>query len=337
MRLNYKSILIFIFTFLLFISINNVFSATGPGEISEIQEKVYYNVTPERPNIGDEIKIEAEMYGTNISDTNFTWKINGKLFKNEVGANKINFVLSEKTKVDLLIVTNAGVNIEKSFDFDPKKVILIWESRTYTPPFYRGKSFYTPESSLVLNAINLDQDNPLTNTYNNYKWSVDDNVKGDMSGVGYSSYSYQGDILKREPLFRVTLSGVNSYKDKQNNKNNTYTSEAALRVQTLDTEIISYEKSPLLGVLFNKTIKNQYKLDKNETTMVSYPMYYGISSSLSMIYSWYINDVKINNTSNELSFRKKKDNEQSKLSLTIKNVKSILQTKDILYIIDTNK
>jgi len=337
MSLNYKLISIFIFIFSIFLHVNNTSAATGPGEISEIKEKVYYNVTPEKPSIGDEIQIEAEMYGTNISDTEFTWKINNKVFKSGTGINKINFVLSEKTKVDLSIVTNVGVNIEKSFDFDPKKIILIWESKTYTPPFYKGKSFYTPESSLILNAINLDQDNPLTNTYNNYKWSVDGNVKGDVSGVGYSSYLYQGDMLKREPLFRVTLSGVNSYKDKQNNKNNTYTNEAALRVQTLDTEIISYEKSPLLGVLFNKTIKNQYKLNKSETTIVSYPMYYGISSSLSMIYSWYINDVKINNISNELSFKKKKDNELSKLSLTIKNIKSILQTRDALYIIDTNR
>lgn len=78
-------------------------------------------------------------------------------------------------------------------------------------------------------------------------------------------------------------------------------------------------------------------MNKRESTVVAYPMYYGLSSLLSGIYNWAINDVAINNTSNELSFRKKKDNEQSKLSLKIKNLESILQTRDVLYIIDTNK
>lgn len=334
MSFNYKLTFIFILTFLSFVYIKNINAATGPEEIFELQEKVNYTVKPEKPNLGDSIQIQADMYGTKVSDSDFTWKINGKLFKNGVGVNKIIFALSEKTTVDLSIITKAGVKIDKSFNFDPKKIILIWESRTYTPPFFRGKSLYAPESSLVLNAINLDQENPLTNTYNNYKWTVDGVVKGSVSGVGYSSYSYQGDILKREPLFTVDVSGVKSYKD---TKENSFNNQAVLRVQTMNTEIISYEKNPLLGVLFNRKINSEYKLNKTETTMVSYPLYYGVSSTLSSIYSWYINDVKINNTSNELSFKKKKDGELSRLSVRIKNMESILQSRDILYIIDTNK
>ena len=337
MSFNYKLILIFIFTVLFIFPTKNIKAATGPEEIKELQEKVYYNITPTNPNIGDEIEIEAEMYGTNVSDASFSWKINNKDFKSDIGLNKINFTLSEKTKVDLSITTGAGVKIDKFFEFDPKKIVMIWESKTYTPPFYKGKSLYTPESNIVLNAINLDQENPLTNKYNNYNWSVDGVVQGDMSGVGYSSYLYQGDLLRREPLFKVIVSGINSYKDRQLGKNNTYYNETVLRIQTLDTEIISYEKLPLLGILFNKTIKEDFKLDKNETTMVSYPLYYGISSSLSSIYNWYINDVKINNDFNELSFKKKNGGKKSRLSLEIKNSNAILQTKNILYIIDTNE
>jgi hypothetical protein len=212
---------------------------------------------------------------------------------------------------------------------------MIWESKTYTPPFYKGKSLYSPESSLVLNAINLDQENPLTNTYSKYTWSVDGTVKGDESGVGYSSYVFQGNILKSEPLFSVVIEGINSFKDK--NKNNSYSNETSLRVQAFDTEIISYEKSPLLGILFNKTIGKEFVLDKDEATLVSYPLYYSLSSSLSGIYSWFVNDVKININSNEVSFKKKTEGERSRLSLKIKNSDSLLQSTGILYIINTSK
>ena len=331
-----KLFLIIIFT-LSFSKSIDVLAATGPEEIPELKEQVYYNITPEKPNIGDKVEIQVEMYGTSVSNANFNWKINGKLFKESVGANKISFILSEKTKVNLSITTGSGLNIDKSFDFDPKKIVIIWESKTYTPPFYRGKSLYTPESSIVLNAINLDQNNPLTNIYNNYTWSVDNTVKGDESGVGYASYIFQGDILKSEPLFTVVVDGVNSYKDTKNNQNNTYSNETSLRIQAFPTEIISYEKLPLLGVLFNKTIKDEFILNKSETTLVSYPLYYSLTSYLSGIYNWFVNDTKINVNSNQISFKKKADNEKSRLSLKIKNPESLLQSRDILYIINTSK
>ena len=329
-----KIFLIFIFIFSFSI---NTFAATGPEDIVELKEKVYYNVIPDKPNVGDSVQIEAEMYGTQIKDANFVWKIAGKTFREGVGVNRVSFILSEKTKVDLKIVTGANVTIEKSFQFDPKKIIIVWEAKTYTPPFYKGKSFYSSESSLILNAINLDQENPLTNTYNNYTWKIDTTVKGNESGVGYSSYIYQGDILGLEPLFTVTMTGIISAKDRANNKNTSLGGQSLLRVQALPTEIISYEKSPLLGVLFNKTIKPLYNLDKSETTIVSYPTHYAFSSSLSGLYEWYINDVKINSTLNELSFKMKKINEQSRLTVKIENVASILQTRDISYIVDTTK
>ena len=315
----------------------NTLAAIGPEELPELKEKVYYNVSPEKPNVGDNIQIEAQMYGTEVKDANFVWKMAGKTFKEGVGANRINFTLSEKTKINLTITTSANLFIQKSFEFDPKKIIIIWESKTYTPPFYKGKPLYAKESSLVLNAINLDQENPLTNVYNNYTWKVDTTVKGNESGVGYSSYVYQGDILGLEPLFTVSMTGVLSAKDKAARRTIPRGGQSILRVQSFPTEITSYERSPLLGVLFNKTIKSPYYLNKSETTLVSYPTYYAFSSSLSGLYEWYINDVKINTSSNELSFKKKKDNEQSRLMVKIKNEASILQSRDTTYVVDTNK
>ena len=333
--MSYGYTLFLIFVLFFSISIKSI-AATGPEVIPELKEKVYFNTTPEKPNTGDNVQITAEMYGTDVKDANFQWKLDGKIFKEAVGANKLDFILSNKARIDLKITTGAGVVIDKSFEFNPKKIVLIWESKTYTPPFYKGKSLFTPESLLVLNAINLDQENPLTNTYNNYSWSLDGNVKGSDSGVGYSTYSYQGNLLMSEPSFEVVVSGIRSFKDKQSKETDTYDNQTTLNVQTFPTEILSYEKSPLLGVLFNKTVKPNYTMTKSETTLVGYPLYYGLSSSLSGVYSWLINDVKINNNLNQLSFKKKTSNEKSRLTLEIKNKDSILQTRDVTYIIDTS-
>lgn len=326
-----KIFLIFIF----FFSFNsNIFAATGPEEIPELKEKVYFEVYPTKPNLGDTVNIEAQMYGTEIKDSEFIWSMNGKIIKQGAGANRVDFTLDEKTKIDITIKTGKNITIKNSFDFDPKKVVLIWESKTYTPPFYKGKSFYSEESSLVLNAINLDQENPLTNINNNYVWKIDSTVKGSQSGVGYNTFFYPGDILGLEPLFSVTMSSI---KLKDNSKNNTFNNESLLRVQSLPTEIISFEKSPLLGVMFNKTVQSTYNFNKNETTIVSYPMNYSLSSSLAGTYEWYINDNKINTNLNQISFKRKNDGDKSRLTLKVINPNSILQTINKSYIIDTSE
>jgi len=327
----YKIFLIFIFSFYLTVG---TFAAIGPEELPELKEKVYYNISPTRPSIGDNVEIDVEMYGAEIKNSNFVWKIAGRIVQESVGGNRLKFVLSEKTTVEVKITTGNSVVIGRSFDFDPKKIIIVWESKTNTPPFYKGKPFYSKESNLILNAINIDQPNPLTNVYNNYTWKVDSTVKGKDSGVGYSSYVHKGDILGLEPLFTVTMSGISSAKDKAVTS---YESQSQLRVQAFTTEIFTYEKSPLLGVLFNKMVKTQYKLNKSEATIVSYPVNYSLSSSLSGIYEWYINDVKINSNSNELSFKRTRDNDQSRLTLKIDNVNAILQSKTVSYIVDTTR
>jgi hypothetical protein len=76
-----KIFLIFIFTFSISI---NTFAALGPEEIPELKEKIYYNITPNKPNVGDNVEIEAQMYGTDVSGSNFVWKMADKNFKEEL-------------------------------------------------------------------------------------------------------------------------------------------------------------------------------------------------------------------------------------------------------------
>lgn len=305
---------------------------TGPNGIKEIQEKVYYNVLPSSPRIGDEVEIEAEMYGTQAKNATFSWSVNGREISTGIGQYKFSFLLSEKSTVVVKIITGEANIVTNTWQFNPRDTTIIWEARTYTPPFYRGKSLYSPESNLVLNAIDLDTPNPLTNTYNNYVWKVDGEVKGDLSGVGKNTYIYKGDLLMQEPLFQVITSPISTY-----NKKNTDKTEnlASLRVQTLKTEILAYENDPLLGILFNKQVGTNFLFDKEESGLVAYPMYFGTASSLGVQYRWYANDELVGQNINNLTFRRTRSNEQSRLSVNIENPVSLLQSADISYIIDT--
>ena len=162
-------------------------------------------------------------------------------------------------------------------------------------------------------------------------------VMGDKSGVGYSTFLFQSDLINLEPKIDVSVSGITSFKDKNQNKNNSYNNETSMIIYTSPSEIISYEKTPLLGILFNKAIKNDFLLNKNETSIVSYPLNYSFLTSLSGIYSWYLNDTKLNTNLNQISFKKVSGGETSRLTVKIKNIKSLLQSRQRSYFVNTPK
>lgn len=304
----------------------------GPNGIKEIREKVYYNVLPSNPRLGDEVEIEAEMYGTPIKNATFSWTLNGKEIAKGIGQYKVSFLLTQKSTVVVKIITGEANIVTNTWNFNPKDTTIIWEAKTYTPPFYRGKSLYSPEANLVLNAIDLTAKNPLTNTYNNYTWKVDGEVLGDLSGVSKNTYIHKGDLMMLEPLFQVTTSPISTYNNVNNDNSQAL---ASLRVPTLRTEIFTYENDPLLGILFNKQLGSSFEFDKNESGLVAYPIYFGLSSSLNAQYAWYANDELATQNQNSIAFQRTRSNEQSRLTINIDNPASILQAADISYIIDT--
>ncbi|MES2623444.1 MAG: hypothetical protein V4576_03480 [Patescibacteria group bacterium] len=308
----------------------------GAGGIPELQEQVSYTVIPERPKDNDIVEIKAEMYGTPVADAVFTWTIDGIPRAAEQGLNKIQVQVGQNTKVSLSILTVSGQSLYREWSFNPQNVVLIWEANTYTPPFYKGKSLYTAESALTLNAINLDSQNPLTNSYANYTWKTDGKVFGSDSGVGKNTFVYQGDILQQEPYFELLYSNVTSYAAVQAGKTSpTVNARAVLRVQTLLSDIFTFEKTPLLGVLFNKKIPTVFPVTKTETSLVTYPVYYSLVSPTLPVYTWSLNDTVIKTNSNILTFKKTQNDQKSRLSVEIQNPKSLLQSKILTYIIDT--
>lgn len=309
-------------------------SFSGPNGVKELEEKVYFNITPSKPRIGDEVEIEAEMYGSEIKNAIFTWTLNGKNILAGTGRYKVTFILEEKSVVNLTLETKEGNVVKKTWTFNPQNTVLIWESGTYTPPFYKGKPLYSPESSLVLHALNLQDKNPLTNTYVDYTWKVDGSVQGDLSGVGKNTFMYQGDLLLQEPLFQVSTSKIQTARG---SIGETIDGSSYLRVQTFNTDIFAYENSPLFGILYTKQIGPTYSLKQSEGSVVAYPTYFGLSSSRAGKYEWYINDTLVKLNSNIINFKKTRSGEQSRLSISIKNPNSLLQGKDKSYLIDTTQ
>jgi hypothetical protein len=127
-----------------------------------------------------------------------------------VGKKEFKFTMSESGKLVTIdfeaVPTNAPV-ISKTWNFAPVDVDILWQANTYTPPFYKGKALFTPESNVTFIALfniiiggkRVDPSDVV------YKWKVNRTVDGANSGFGKNSYNYTGSIILRPALIQAEV------------------------------------------------------------------------------------------------------------------------------------
>jgi hypothetical protein len=300
-------------------------SLSIPAKIPGLQEQVDVSVFPENPKPGDEVTIVVNTYGIDINTNLIVWKVNNKEALKGIGQKKFVFKVGNTgtaTKVDLSVFPKNGPVIEKSFSFTPIDVDILWQAKTYTPPFYKGKALYTPESEVVftslpnisINGTKIDPTDVV------YKWKLNYDLENDVSGFGKNSYLFKGPIILRENLIESNVYAASSPEIQGTNKINLTNSYPAALV---------YEDSPLLGVLFNKAIKNEYGLKDNEVKLAAYPFYFSTANKNSVVnYKWNIDEASLGIPQNQNSviFRKVSNIKGSAgVNVTIGNESHILQ------------
>jgi hypothetical protein len=292
----------------------------------QIKEQVVSEVTPEIPKPGDEVTITTELYGDiDLNTTLIIWKINGKETQKGIGKKEFKFTMSESGKLVTIdfeaIPTNAPV-ISKTWNFAPVDVDILWQANTYTPPFYKGKALFTPESNVTFIALpniiiggkRVDPSDVV------YKWKVDRTVDGANSGFGKNSYNYTGSIILRPALIQAEVYAA---------ANNAFKGVGGFEISHIFPQALIYEDNPLYGILFNKALRNQHTIKENEVELSIIPYFFSTEGkNNSVTYKWNLNNnaLAIPEYQNSAVFRRKDDKKGSaNVSITIGNPSKILQ------------
>lgn len=296
-----------------------------PSKIPELQEQVSIDVFPESPKPEDTVTITARTFGVDTNTNLYTWIVNGKEALKGIGQNKFTFqvgLTGTVTTVKLYIDPKNGPRITKDFSYSPVDVDLLWQANTYTPPFYKGKALYTPESEVVFTALpnmivngrKIDPSDVI------YRWKMDYKLQNDVSGFGKNNFSYKGQIILRQNLIQAevysasdpTIKGINGYK-----------------LNHVNPQALIYEEHPLLGILFNKALYSEFSLNKSEVKFAAFPLHFSTSNKNILVdYKWELNGAKLDIPSdqNTAIFRRSNTTEgASFLSVTIGNSSHILQ------------
>jgi len=342
---NLKTILIItaVFTFFIFNQNSNnlltttVSAQTGdllntsdspiPEQIKEIKQQLDISISPETPKPNDNVTIMIETYGLDLNSTNIQWIINGKEKLRGDGQKKFIFNVgaSGESRLTLNIFPKNQPQITRSFVFNPSNVDLLWQAETYTPPFYKGKALFSPESSVTMVAIPnfVNGSSRVSDSSVVYKWSIDREIMGDNSGYGKNYFKYTADII---PLDKEI--GVEAYPSGQETRKGVGSSVLSEK----NSFALFYEDNPTSGIMFNYSLMNQINLgNRNESKISVFPYNFSINNKSSGLeYTWYVNSEKIGIPSNTNTVTIKK-NTQEKVDLAsvfvdISNPTHIMQT-----------
>ncbi|MDQ5950610.1 MAG: hypothetical protein QG585_552 [Patescibacteria group bacterium] len=320
MKISFFLLTIFIFLGSFFV----VNAQSIPSEVSGLEEQVYIKTTPQTPGPNEDVEILLEAYGTDLNRAKITWKVNGAVVKSGVGDRKLSLKSGNSGKLTVVIATIQpieGFEITKRVEIFPGEVDLIWETDTYTPPFYKGKSWFTSQSNITVSAIpNIIEGGVRGSTANTiYKWSKNNTVLGSESGFGKKTFKFKDSILLNDEIIGVEAESASGKKAK-----------AEVVLFERNPQAVLYEENASLGVLFNKAIVNNYNFDSEEKNILVYPYFFSTESKdgASMKYVWSQNDEEIflpQEQSNLILKNTEGTSGKSKVSVRVNSLVNIVQ------------
>ncbi|MCX6701866.1 MAG: hypothetical protein NTX96_01565 [Candidatus Zambryskibacteria bacterium] len=291
------------------------------------QTEINVEMIPEAPGPNEVVYVSVVSYATNINAANITWKINDKTLKSGVGEKSFSFTtgaMNTVTTLDIVVETQEGEVIEKTFSIRPASIDLVWESVGFVPPFYKGKSLFSHQNQLTIIALphiisasgtEIGAKNLI------YTWKKNGSVVDGVSGFGKNTYSFISSLISRPINIEVEVATPDG----------SGSGYATLALTPAEPSVLFYRKDPIYGIEFQKSLYNTIGLkNSKEIVVVGIPLFFGITNSNAgeLVYKWSINGSPVNN-SPEQSTQVFRQNEgtsgTSNISLSIENTKKILQ------------
>lgn len=296
-------------------------------------------MVPENPEPFQSVTLTLKSSSYDLDRLKITWSVDGVEKKTEIGLKEFSTLAGrggQKTTIKATLESDSELppkGIEAYFI--PSLVDLIYESLSYTPPFYKGKALNPNQGSVVVTAIpELIKTNgtkiPAQNVI--YLWKKDSQVVQSASGYGKNTFTFTGTVPIRDSLIEVNASSV---------AGDIYASKS-IKITNVSPQIIFYEDSPLFGTLFNRAIQNTVKMNTDEFSVLAVPYFFGTgyATSPDLSYIWNLNGKTVENQEPKNSFTTRVEKAgvgMAEVGLKITNTAHIFQTGDNNYTLSFEK
>jgi hypothetical protein len=259
--------------------------------LSAFSERVIITLSPEYPAPNETVTARvASSFYDDLKRAEIVWQIDGAEKKRAIGETTFQFQAPANGREMELFATINNGDIESYAGFRKIRTAnldLIYEANTYTPPFYKGRSLYVPQSEITIAAlatiieggVQLPKDKII------YSWYKDSNLITDLSGVGKDSIKIQGDVLSRPFYVSVIAESLNS----------NAVAKKRILINPTQPKVVLYENNPIFGSIFEKALTGEFNFDREEVGITAIPYFFSTEdrSSGSLKYSWFENGKSV--------------------------------------------
>lgn len=294
--------------------------------INNIRDLAEIILTPASPGANENVSLKIESFSFDLNSSEIIWAVNGVIKDKGFGKKVFSFKTGSIGSVSLIkavIKTKEGETVEKTLVVRPAGVDIIWEADSYTPPFYKGKALYGYQNLVTVIALpNIINSNGVKINPENliYKWTKDGKVLGGVSGYGKSKFSFSKSILSRPDEIEVEVTSSDKKIKASGN----------ITIEPIEPKVVIYENNPLYGIIYEKAISGEFKLNGNEITLITTPYFFGKNDvGQKIIHDWKMNGRSINNKQDEIqaTFRNSENVRGStKISVDLQNEGKELQS-----------
>ena len=326
MRLYHLLLLIF------FLGASTVSAQANPGINPNtglpvgVNEQISKKMSPSIPKPGEQVNLSINIFSTNLDKANISWYVDGALETQGQGIKSINVTAPRAgsvKRIEVVIGKEEGGTLRENFVIAPAEVDILYESYTYTPPFYKGKSLFTNQSIvrfvadplfITQSGTRLDPDNLI------YEWKINNQPIKDSSGVGRRIFNYLGSLIQRDSRISVDVSA----------KNSDLKARREIQLRQYSPVVQIYEKNPIFGLMFEQAITGKFELLRNEIEFKAIPYYFSAISSndADLSYKWLMNgnNIGVSRLKNSMVFRNNNDQSgTANIDLEVTHLENILQ------------
>lgn len=262
-----------------------------------------FTITPENPKPSELVVATVDMYGADINLMEINWILNGNLVQKGKGLRVYSFnagKVGEKTTIEIIGRSPEGINFSRKISFTPAEVNILYEAKSYVPPFYKGKTMFPYQGNLRLVAIPNIVDSSGKKISDNqliFKWKEGSKVFNSDSGYGKNIFDYKSSTnLPKKAEITVEVyhpeSGINT--------------NTTVSVEPTESKVILYEEDPEYGLLLNKALNDSIEINKEEIVISAIPLFFSTTdknTSSFLKYKWTLGNKSLDNSESSVVLR----------------------------------
>lgn len=286
-----KLFLVSLSLFLIF-AFNEVGAQLKSPSPNDIKDSAEIIITPASPGANKNVFVKIESFSFDLNSSEIIWALDGAIKSKGLGKKSFSFQTGKIGSVSLIkaiIKTKEGRTIEKTLVVRPAGVDILWEASSYAPPFYKGKALYSYQSFITVIAVPniINSSGAKINPGNlTYKWTKNSKVLGDVSGYGKNKFSFSKAVLSSPAEIEVEVMSS----DKK------IKASGSITLEPTEPKILIYENNPLYGIIYERAVDGEFKLDGSEITLIATPYFFSKedTSGEKIKYNWNMNGRRIN-------------------------------------------